>query len=396
MQLLLACARWFVGTSSAGEVQSGLRDLGGYERLMQLAQVHWIEPIVAWCLKTECTDMLDAGFAADLDRVLRRSTRRDLLLRKELLDVARILQQNSIAAVPLKGPVLSAALCEEVAWRESCDLDLLVRRADITCACQVLIENGYQYCSYLPPGQERARHHYRSQVILLNQRSGIAIDLHWQVVASTFPSGRHFESLWERVEQAVFNGQRILTLCLDDQLLFLCAHAARHAWSSMRLAIDIAGLISVHPGPEWDTILDRMSDSDARLVLALGLWMVNQLLGLELPGAVLKRMSELIHRNPFVPQLLEYMLNGEIDEDQRARQFRLELQLADGWWRKFRCLAARALLPTEADAESLSLPAWLYCLYYAYRPARLVFNRTTRFLDAMSSRPAELEHDNRS
>ena len=60
------------------------------------------------------------------------------------------MQSQSIPVVPLKGPVLATMLCDEIPWRESCDLDLLVRRADITRAKDALMAAGYQLDSAAP------------------------------------------------------------------------------------------------------------------------------------------------------------------------------------------------------------------------------------------------------
>jgi Uncharacterised nucleotidyltransferase len=387
MRLLLACARWFAGTAGAEEVESAMRALGDYDSFMRLARVHWMEPLAAWSLKTNCGEFLDPNFVADLDRVLRQNTAGHLRLQKELLDVINILGDNQIDALPLKGPVLATMLCEEVAWRDSSDLDLLVRRTDITRARDALVEHGYRYDSQLPPSQERAAFHYRSQIILVNDRSGIAVDLHWQVVASAFPSARYFESVWERIEPALFEHHEILTFCPEDQLLFLCAHAARHSWASLRLAVDIARLIHVRPALDWDSIIHRGRGCDGRLVLALGLWMVNQLLGLEFQRPAAQYVSSILE-TAFASQMIDHLLNGSAGKDGRLWDFWLELKLADGWWPKVRCAAARALLPTDADGQSLILPPSLYFLYYVYRPVRLALKHIAHFLRRFLAAPS--------
>jgi Uncharacterised nucleotidyltransferase len=387
-RLLLTCTRWFAGTASADDVHLHARDLlGDFDPFMELARAHWMEPLAAWCLKATCPEMLQPAFRTTLDVLMRQSAARHLLLQAELLKVLRIFDQYSIAAVPLKGPVLAAMLCDEVPWRDSADLDLLVRRADTTRAKEALLAAGYRLDSHLPHGEENAAFHWRSQLVLFRDGPGPAIDLHWQLLPSLFPCARHFDLVWERLQIARFHDREIRTFSAEDQLFFLCAHAARHSWQSLRLATDVARLIHVRPALDWDSVIRVARASDGARVLALGLWMVNRLLQVELPRQALDYVNAEIGSELFTTVLLDRLMVKVPGDYENSSEFWLQFKLASGWWPKLRCTAAYALLPADADGESLSLPHGLYFLYYVYRPVRLAVKYATRLFRSASGYP---------
>ena len=349
---------------------------------MDLARAHGMEPLAAWYLNTDCAAMFAPDFYDRMHAILQRNTANFVLLSTDLIKVLRILQARGIPVVPLKGPVLAVTLFNEIPWRESCDLDLLVRRADVGRAKDALIEAGYQLDSQLRSGEENDAFHWRSQLVLFRDDVSPALDLHWELLPSLFPCARYFDSVWERLQHATFHDENILTLSAEDQLFFLCAHAARHSWHSLRLAVDVARLIYVHPDLDWDSVIRAGRDSDGT-VLALGLWIVSHLLDVRLPESALRYANEAIDPKPFASQLLERMMTLTPDQYENSSELRLQLRLAAGWWPKLRCAAGYVLLPTDADG-ALRLPASLFFLYYLYRPVRLTAKYGMKLFRAIS------------
>jgi hypothetical protein len=367
--LLLAIARRFAGSESPEGIRSYAGRISDWSAAMDLARAHGMEPLAAWYLNTDCAGMFAPDFYDRMRATLQRNTANFVLLSTDLIKVLRILQARGIPVVPLKGPVLAVTLFNEIPWRESCDLDFLLRRADVGRAKDALIEAGYQLDTQLRSDEENASFHWRSQLVLFRDDGSPALDLHWELLPSLFPCARYFDSVWEHLQSATFHDQKILALSAEDQLFFLCAHAARHSWHSLRLAVDVARLIYVRPDLDWDSLIRAGRNSDG-MVLALGLWIVNHLLDVELPEAALRYANAAIDGKPFAPQLLERMLTITPDQYETSSELRLQLRLADGWLPKLRCAAGYVLLPTDADG-ALRLPSSLFFLYYLYRPVRL-------------------------
>ena len=285
-RMLLAMVRWFAGTGTVEDVQAHARDVSEWDAFMGSGGRALDGAAGRLVSESHLRGDARPRLARRPRYVIRQSAIRHLQLNAELLKVLRVFDQHRIEVVPMKGPVLAAMLCDEIPWRDSVDLDLLVRRADITRAKNALLAAGYRLDSDLPAGEERAVFHWRSQLVLKRDGGGTALDLHWQLLPSLFPAARHFESVWERLQTIAFHDRSILALSNEDQLFFLCAHAARHSWQSLRLAADVARLIHVSANLDWDSIIRAAREPDGGMVVALGLWITSRVLDVKLPVAV--------------------------------------------------------------------------------------------------------------
>src|SRR5208282_2899895 len=73
----------------------------------------------------------------------RERTKWGLRLTAELFRLLDLLERHAIPALPFKGPVLASALYGDLAMRESCDLDVLVRSSDLAGAKRAMLASGY-------------------------------------------------------------------------------------------------------------------------------------------------------------------------------------------------------------------------------------------------------------
>jgi len=380
MRMLLACARWFAGTGSLDDVRSLADGNPDWAAVIGLARAHGLAPLAAWCIETAVREHLGADVMAELRAIVHANAAKNLFLTAELLAVLRLFEERQIAVVPFKGPVLAALMSDAVAWRESSDLDLLVRPEDITRAKDVLLANGYRLQSHLPGTQETAAFHWNSQIILAANNNGAHVDLHWRLLPGPFPGAGCFDSVWQRLQPRTFQDRTVDGLSDEDLLLFLCAHGAKHSWQSLALAVDVAGFIRARRELDWELLIRRSRLADGELVLALGLWMANRLLGAELPPPVLERVNAAMNGQAFARRVLERIL-VELPEDYATpSEFWLQIRLAGSWRAKLRYAAGYSLLPTEADGAALRLPPPLFFLYYPYRQARLAVKYGARLL----------------
>lgn len=160
-----------------------------------------------------------------------------------------------LAAAPLKGPLLGARLYPPSIVRRSSDVDLLVRRADLTAALEVLESLGYRSLdAHLNAAQLRHHHH-----LLLVRPNAPTIELHF---AALHALGAEIaaEELLERSQAVVvalpdgatWHGRVLRPL---DELLYLAAHAVSHHFERPLWTLDIAAL-ACRAGPiDWHDAL---------------------------------------------------------------------------------------------------------------------------------------------
>src|SRR5579863_1606366 len=101
---LLGCARRFAGTASPAELRGRAGRISDWPAAIDLTRAHWMEPLAAWYLDTDCAGLLPPDIHDGLRAAMRRNAANFLLLSADLIKVLRVLDAHSIPVVPLKGP----------------------------------------------------------------------------------------------------------------------------------------------------------------------------------------------------------------------------------------------------------------------------------------------------
>jgi len=97
------------------------------------------------------------------------------------------------------------------------------------------------------------------------------------------------EEVWNEAVPHFSGG---LTLCPEDMLVHLCAHAAlRHQLRSLSQLLDVALLIARHSGLDWDMVKSRAVKLGAARVTATALEMAGRYMGAAVPPDVLAELK---------------------------------------------------------------------------------------------------------
>jgi hypothetical protein len=163
-----------------------------------------------------------------------------------LLTLLQRLERQSIAAIPLKGPVLAASVYGHIALRQCGDLDILVPQRHVLQAKESLISEGYRPMRQFGDAQEAAHLQSFHAYSLVREDGRAAVDLHWTVMPSYFAVPLDPKGLWERLEPIDLMGTAVLSLPLEDVRLFLCIHGFKHGWERLGWICDVAELLRVH------------------------------------------------------------------------------------------------------------------------------------------------------
>ena len=106
----------------------------------------------------------------------------------ELGNIKKILSENEIPFIPLKGSVIRKYYPEP--WmRTSCDIDILVHEENIDKAVKALIENGYT--------KERKNYHDVS----LYSAGGVHLELHFSILESKENIDKVLSRAWDHAER---------------------------------------------------------------------------------------------------------------------------------------------------------------------------------------------------
>ena len=370
--LLLDCVRAFVASDSSGQTQVTVPQGEDWESLFRTASRHGVTPVVSWVLANADPDTVPEAHRVRLRESLRANALHNLTLAGELLSILNLLESRGIAAVPFKGPVLAVSVYGNLALRDFCDLDILIRNQDVRRTIDLLVGCGYRTDLASNPAEEAAYLRSRYEIHFTPPRGDALIEIHRAFVPEFCCFPLTYESLAPRLRRVSLCGTEVAGIAPEDLLLILSVHGAKHAWSTLGWICDVARLVSVQANAiDWDTVHARARQLGVERLLALALFLANSVLGAALPAEVLNRCRADKAVNSLTCEVRHRLFSesgGSLSEFQSHWFFIKTRELISD---KFEYCRRLAFTLTEEDYRIVSLPAFLSPLYYPLRAVRI-------------------------
>lgn len=294
----------------------------------------------------------------------------------ELIRVVSLLAQQGIPAIPYKGPVLAAWLYGDVSGRQFDDLDLFLHPRDVPKALELLRDGGYRPVVPLSPRRQAATLRSRSEYRLVNDQ-GVLLEIQWSLTPSALSVPLDFDTLWSRRQMVSIGGGEINSFSPEDTLLILCIHGGVHLWSRLGWVCDVAQLVQLHPELDWDQVMEEADRRGARRLLLLGLALAEDLLRVELPAAVSRKVWQDPAVSPLVSRLKERLFSKEAGPFSPLELWPFYFRMRECWRDRVRdsfYMALRLVTPTAEEWNRLRLPDLLFPFYYLFRPLRLAWS----------------------
>jgi len=254
-----------------------------------LAQRHGITPLITSALEnTELARNLPNGILDSLRQQSRLVAQKNLLLTAELMQILPLLENEGIAAVPYKGPVLACLLYGNLGARTTGDLDLLLHPHQVTQAQHVLSARGYEATRPMGPREQEAQLQAEGALELLHPTRHVRLDLHCSLAPHHLCIDLDIDGMLKRVEMIPFAGMSVRCLRAEDLLLALSIHAAKHGWQRLIWLSDIAALLRRSQDLNWDVLLQSAQGAGVERILCVSLLLARDSLRASLPEHVLE------------------------------------------------------------------------------------------------------------
>jgi hypothetical protein len=206
-----------------------------------------------------------------------------LRMTAELFRVLDQFASAGIAALVVKGPVLAVRAYGDPAMRSYGDLDLLVHQRDIRRASELMIAGGF--VSAVPLAAIDAGK-IPGQYLFSKPGSNLLFELHNDLTLRYFPRRLPLEMLFERQVHVPLDSREVAALSLEDELVLICVHGAKHLWESLMWIADVAALVSRQVTLDWRRAFSSAEEVGAGRMLRVGLQLSAALLKLRLPDHV--------------------------------------------------------------------------------------------------------------
>ncbi len=384
-RLILSCLRSDPAAAPSGHARalanaSGVAlDRIDWDRVLLVAGSHGVLPLVYRRLKSD--ESAAPAAIARMRAEFYGNALSNKHVARELARVSGLLSAQGIATIAFKGPVLAIQAWGDVALRQFNDLDLLVRRADVARAAEVLIAAGYWPLTYdrRHPEISVAR---RCEDEFVRPGSPWTIDLHWEFNPAYFAYGPAAAEVWDRAISISVEGAEVRTLAPDDLVLFLAVHATKHGWINLAGICDFDAALRALKDEELPALVNAARRSRCLRMLLLGTLLAAHLLDASIPPV----LAEAIGRDATVASLaagVERRLFTNVGKRApMTSEWVVPTRAIGGRRARIRYVAGRAFTPDTDDFGFIALPPLLHPLYYAMRPFRLALQQGRRlFVD---------------
>jgi hypothetical protein len=305
-----------------------------------------------------------------LRRAYDHNIHKSLFLAGELIRILDCLTDLSIEVIPYKGVVLSEAYYGDMALRQSGDMDLFVRKADVARIKAAVCDLGYTPRVFVPKDAEPSYIAAGYEWTFDSAAAKNLLELQWALQPRYYAVDFEMEGLFERAVNATLAGRLVKTPSPEDLLLILSMHAAKHVWGRLIWLCDIAQIVQ-RENLNWDWTRSRARELGIERILHVTLLLANRLLAAEIPLAIENTVVADRAAQAFADEISMAVAAGVTYAEQQVSYFRLMMRLRERRLDRMRFLTRLTFTPGPGEWEAVPLPKGLFPLYRIVRLARL-------------------------
>ena len=335
--------------------------------LFQDAEKHGVVPLVATHIRNLDHELVPPEVPGKLRELYRAQTLFALQLTAELFRVLEHFAEASIEVLVTKGPALAVRCYGDPGMRQYGDLDLVLREADIRRATQAMLDLGYQ--PRIPLTAIDAKK-MPGEYAFRKLGTDLLVEFHTEQTFRYHPRRLQMEKLFERRAFVTIDGRSVPALSLEDELVLICVHGAKHFWERLMWIADVAALIS-RQAPDWKRAVEIAREVGGERILRLGLRLASDVLGAELPAHVNAGVSSDRTVAKLTAQIKSRLISRELYKVGILQRAIFRVRMRGGLLPGAAYLLRLSLSPTEEDwlpGKEGTRPAFLDAIS---RPLRL-------------------------
>lgn len=293
-----------------------------------------------------------------------------LRLTAELFRLLELFAAKNIPAVAVKGPVLAMRAYGDPAMRSYGDLDFLVRQRDIRRATEAMLAYGYHAAvplSAIDAGK------IPGQYLFSKPDSNLLVELHNDFTLRYFPRRLPIEDFFARQIRVQLDAREVPALSVEDELVLICIHGAKHFWERLSWIADVAGLVSRQTCIEWNRAWESAKAVRAEHLLHTGLRLAGDLLHASLPEEISAQVQSDASAAKLVKGILCWLPSAGSAPPSLFERAMFRLRMRGDLLAAPAYLLRLSLSPTEEDWQAggnLSNNRYLEALRRPFRLAR--------------------------
>jgi Uncharacterised nucleotidyltransferase len=317
-----------------------------WPQLLQLAHDHGLILLLADRMKNLDTSSIPPTSRLRLQELQRSLTVSSLQLTAELFRVLERFANSEIDVLLTKGPGLSARCYGDPGMRQYGDLDLIVRETDMRRSTQVMTDLEYEpRIPLIAIDAQKSAGEYAFR----KRGSDALVEFHTERTFRYHPRPLLIEKLFQRRASVAIDGRDVPALSLEDELVLICVHGAKHFWERLMWIADVAALISAQQALDWNRAIAAACEAGAERILRLGLRLVSDIFAVPLPPHI----ETVVHSDRTVAKLATQIEKRLISSEPRKLGLMdrgiFRVRMCGGFFAGAAYLLRLSLSPTEED-----------------------------------------------
>jgi hypothetical protein len=211
---------------------------------------------------------------------------------------------------------------------------------------------------------------FPGEYVFVRPETKLMVEFHTERTFRYHPRPLPIEQLFARRASVRLDGREVPVLSVEDELMLISIHAAKHFWSRLMWVADVAALIT-RQNVDWDRAISAAREVSAERMLRIALLLAVNVLGARVPAKIksfLRADSRAIRIATEVARRLPWGESITFGVFERA-MFRMKMR--GGLLQGPAYLLRLSLSPTEEDwvVEGAEQRSWI--VDAAARPFRL-------------------------
>ena len=335
-RLILYCARTRMNEATQHEVIQLLNNRLDWDFILNGTTRHGISPLLYRKLrKINAGNDVPAEVMTELMERYYNNIDRNIRIYNELSKVLKAFSDAGIDVIVLKGAVLAETVYKNVRLRVIGDVDLLVKKGDLSIAKNALALLGYN------PMQCDLTQWHADQGRLLTHmhlppycKQGLSIEVHWDIQTLASPFRIDINTFWLNAQPVTIADVDVLMLAPEDLLQHLCLHLDQHLRSGaipLRWYCDIAEVIEQYDEKiNWNYLVRQSKNHGIEEPMYQGVYIVSNYFGCFVPAHVLHDLKPANVDCDDIDDLFRRLIGGKIKKGKEGMGYFRMITKVDG------------------------------------------------------------------
>jgi len=379
--LLIECINYFQSNTANKSVIESLTRTTDWSYLIDLSSRHGLKALLYQVFNSHFKEHVSPKALYSLENYFQTNLMWNKYLYEKLIQIIDLFNSNNIPVIAIKGPVMAKLLYGDIALREFSDLDILVDKADIQKAKDLLISIGYRLDFKMPEGFEVKYERYQNYYNLIGDQDETAVDLHWRLMPEYSSFAPSTELIMSSARPILLDKQEFLIMQPEYLLIYLSIHGAKHSWVQLNWVLDLSQLI-LTTEIDWDWVINESKKLECEKMVYLGLLLASDLFSINLPDPILNEINSEKDIKLYADRVYKILFPKAGNSFINTIRMKLFFpKIMTSYRDKIMFFHNVVLKPTSLEWAIVSLPSSLYFLYYLIRPTRLGVKYLWKFVN---------------